>query len=350
MVCGRMLCWVAACCAWFPALAQEPLSTAQMAGNSIKVVEAPQERDAALQLLERARNAYDLRSGGQAYDLKVRFTVNSGGQTQYDGEWQMEDTFAPHEGLRWTASLPGSFTITRISSHKMLYGEETGAYVPLRLHEARAALFDAIPPPQSLKSAAIRSASVTYNGEQLTCLLFSGGPSGNLARAWNETEECVDPESGFLRVHSQVPGRYYVYDNSNALPLGSHQMPRHVAVYEGGSIVMKISVESLSQPSAVDPSLFVPTDAMKAKGRPITLGASEKLFRVSTVKPGTPVGTVCVFGLVTASGDLVEAHSLQPSDPNSQAAVEAAQQMSFSRPAAAQQYFVFILRRFVPSP
>jgi hypothetical protein len=108
-------------------------------------------------------------------------------------------------------------------------------------------------------------------------------------------------------------------------------------------------VESLNGLVAADPGLFVASTDIQAKGRPIALGAAEKLFRVSKVKAGSPTGTVCVFGLVTASGELVEAHSLQPSDPNSRAAVEAAQQMSFSRPEAPQQYFVFILRRFAAS-
>jgi hypothetical protein len=58
-----------------------------------------------------------------------------------------------------------------------------------------------------------------------------------------------------------------------------------------------------------------------------------------------------VFGLVTASGQLVEAHSLQPSDPNSQAAVEAAKQINFAGPAQLgtrpQQHFVFIIEKFV---
>jgi len=56
--------------------------------------------------------------------------------------------------------------------------------------------------------------------------------------------------------------------------------------------------------------------------------------------------------VVTPSGELVEAHSLQPSDPYTQAAVEAAKTMSFSNAARAahpQQHFVFVIEQFVPS-
>ena len=68
---------------------------------------------------------------------------------------------------------------------------------------------------------------------------------------------------------------------------------------------------------------------------------------------GATVHPVCVFGLVTASGKLVEAHSLQPSDPNSRAAVDAAQRINFLCPycleARTQQHFVFIVEKFVSS-
>jgi hypothetical protein len=55
--------------------------------------------------------------------------------------------------------------------------------------------------------------------------------------------------------------------------------------------------------------------------------------------------------MVTPSGHLVEAHALQPSDPNSQAAVEDARKIDFSprMPAGGppQQHFVFVIEKFV---
>jgi hypothetical protein len=59
-----------------------------------------------------------------------------------------------------------------------------------------------------------------------------------------------------------------------------------------------------------------------------------------------------VFGLVTSSGKLVEAHSLQPSDPNSAVAVEDAKQINFSSPPFnphPAQHFVFVIEKFVSS-
>jgi hypothetical protein len=60
---------------------------------------------------------------------------------------------------------------------------------------------------------------------------------------------------------------------------------------------------------------------------------------------------VCVFGVVGPSGLLVEAHSLQPGDANSKAAMEFAKSMTFPSPNQAAtrplQHFVFIIEKFV---
>jgi hypothetical protein len=336
-----------------PPIPSDPLETVI---GPIRVVKARAPRAAALQLLDRARNGYGLRSAGRGYDLKVSFTVNSGVQTEYDGVWEMEDVFDPRLGLRWTARSSGSYAITRISSHGMLYGDDTASYVPLRLQEARAALFDPIPSSENVKSALVRTSTATFTGAQVSCVLLSSpGKAATAApgRRWDETEECIDPQSGLLRVHSQVPGRYYAYDYSNAPQLDGHVLPRRVTITEAGKIVTEISVDSLTELPAADPSLFVPTEEMKANGRAIALVGSQKFLRVSGSgysRRGATAQPVCVFGVVTPSGELAEAHSLQPSDPNSQAAVEAAREMTFPLvpfSPTPQQHFVFVTVEFV---
>jgi hypothetical protein len=127
-----------------------------------------------------------------------------------------------------------------------------------------------------------------------------------------------------------------------------------VTVTEAGRIVSKISVESLQGVTSVDPSQFVPTDAMKAKGPGTTLATTTKISRIHGQGPFTSammIRPVCVVGIVTPTGQLVEAHSLQPSDPNSQAAVQDAKLIDFSPtvPAGAppRQHFVFVIEKFV---
>jgi len=348
------------------AFGQAALETVRMSGDplemvtgQISTVDAPDSRTAILRLLGRARNSYGLRSAGSAYDLKIAFTVNSGGQTEYDGAWKMEEVFDPRQGFRWTANAAAGYAITRIAGVGTLYGEETEDHIPLRLHEVRAALFDPIPPAENLVRASIRTSTAAFNGTELTCVLISG--PGNAAgsapgRRWDESEECLDPQTGLLRTHSQVPGRYFAYEYSDAPRLAGHVLPRKVIVTEAGKTVTTISVDSLTELPAADPALFVPSAEMKARGRATALAGSQKISSVSGLSPSTSGATahvVCVFGVVTPTGQLVEAHSLQPSDPYSQAAVEAARQMTFSRPAPLgaqpQQYFVFVFEKFVPS-
>jgi hypothetical protein len=174
------------------------------------------------------------------------------------------------------------------------------------------------------------------------------------ARGWDETEECIDPQSGLLQMHSEVPGRYAVFDYTNAPQLGGQVLPGTVTITEGGRIVSKISVESLQGLSAADPALFVPSDAMKAKGPAVAMTSATKISRVQGQVPAGSAVTlhpVCVFGIVTPAGQLVEAHALQPSDPNSQAAVEDAKKIDFSplTPAGSppRQHFAFVIEKFV---
>ncbi len=343
-----------------------PAGRAQIAGGSIEMVTGQvaavdaSDRPEAVRLLDQARNQYALRGTRHAYDLKVAFTVKSGGSTELDGAWTMEDVFDPRQGLRWTARGPGGYTITRISKNGMLYGDDTTDYVPLRLQEARAALFDPMPSAESVNRASIRTSTVVRHGAALTCVLLSGSGNGlptATGRRWDESEECIDPQSGLLQVHSQVSGRYYSYDYSNAVTLADRTLPRQVTVSEGGRAVSTIAVESLSELSTADAALFQPTDEMKAKGRPITLGGAQKVSRTLGPNPSgrtTAAQTVCVFGVVTPSGQLMEAHSLEPSNPNSAAAVEAVKQMSFAglTPPGQQpqQYFVFVVGKFSAAP
>jgi len=83
------------------------------------------------------------------------------------------------------------------------------------------------------------------------------------------------------------------------------------------------------------------------------MAEAQKLSRAAGKSISTVAQPVGVFGLVTAAGELVEAHSLQPADPNSAAAIEDAKQINFSHPAGTggrpRQYFVFVIEKFVAS-
>jgi hypothetical protein len=369
MVSNRMLWLIAVGGLSLPIFAQDAASVApipndplDLATAEVQSADTPASRSAAIELLARARNSYGLRAAGQGYDLKTSFTVNSHGATEYDGAWQMEDTFDPKQGLRWTAKTAG-YSITEIHSKAKLYAEETAGYIPLRLHEARAALFDAMPSGADLERVVVRTSTTTFHGTPVSCVLLSPFPAPATApggRRWDEIEECIDPQSGLLQVHSQVPGRYFAYEYSNAPQFAGHVLPRKVTITEGGKIVSEISVDDLQELPAADSSLFRVSEQMKERGRAPAMAEAQKVWHVvpaAASGAGAGAHTVCVFGLITASGQLVEAHSLQPSDPASQAAVEDANQMNFRQQAPPgklrappRQHLVFIIENFVPSP
>jgi hypothetical protein len=328
-----------------------------LAVSQTQPAETPASREAALQLLARARRSFALRSARQGYDLKISFTVDSQRKTNYDGAWEMEDLFAPGLGHRWTATAASGYTTTGIATGGEIYQEGTASAVPLRLLEARGVLFDPIQSPAYADRGSIRTSTATFHGATVTCLLLSRSRktvNPSTGRDWEETEECIDPQSGLLQIHSEVPGRYAIFNYTNAPQLGSRVLPRSVTITEAGRIVSQISVESLRGIAAPDPALFVPSDAMKAMGPAVAMTSATKISRVQGQGPFTSpvtVRPVCVFGLVTPTGQLVEAHALQPSDPNSQAAVEDARKIDFSplTPAGGppQQHFVFVIEKFV---
>ena len=339
-----------------PKIAPVPRDPLELATSQIESASTPESREAALQLLTRARSHFALRSAGQAYQLKVSFTVDSLGETNYDGAWEMEDLFVPRQGHRWTATAASGYTTTSVARGGEIFGEGTSSAVPLRLLEARGVLFDPIQSPAYADRGSIRTSTATFRGATVTCLLLSRSRNtANLAagRDWEETEECIDPQTGLLQVHSEVPGRYAAYDYSNAPQFAGHILPRTVTITEAGRIVSKISVESLQGITGTDASLFVPSDAMKAKGQAVAMTSATKISRVQGQGPFTSAVTlhpVCVFGIVTPTGHLVEAHTLQPSDPNSRAAVEDARKIDFSPQTPAgppQQHFVFVIEKFV---
>ena len=336
-----------------PRVTSIPRDPLEVAAGQIQIADTTAKRDTAVQLLARARTSYALRNLRYSWDLKVHFTVDSLGQTNYDGDWQMEDIFSPGQGLHWTAKSAAGYTITGILRTNETWAEAAASVIPLRLQEARAMLYNPLPSVAYANSGSIRTLAAAFRGSPVTCVLLSRARnvSGSPAqRGWDESEDCIDPQSGLLQMHSEVPGRYAVYDYASPARLGSHILPRTVTVTEGGRVVSTISVEDLQAIPSVDPGLFVPTDGMKPA---VAMTAETRISRIQAQTPMTPDMTlrpVYVFGLATPAGHLVEAHSLQPSDPDSEAAVKDAEAIDFSPSMRAgappQQHFVFVIENF----
>ena len=71
-----------------------PHDPLELVTGSAEPLEGP-ERDAANQLLVRAREVYLPRGAGAPVAIRYTFTVSSGGTTEHDGKWEVEEVSSP---------------------------------------------------------------------------------------------------------------------------------------------------------------------------------------------------------------------------------------------------------------
>jgi hypothetical protein len=294
-----------------------PENQLELASRGVRLVDVAEERDALIRLMSKARSYYTLDQARQAYRLKTSFTVTSGGQTQFDGDWQMEQTFAPGQGLRLTARTAG-YVFEQLRKSNLTYQDTPSGHFPLRLHEARGHLLSPFESTTRLRRDLIRTVDATLNGTSVTCVLLSNATrtsdAGAPGRLWQEHEECVDPQTGHLLLHSPAPGLYVLYDFSQSLKLQSKELPAKMTVIENNTVVIEERVESLEPLPSVDPSSFIPTEQMRSQA-PGTVMASWDKLTIGPTKSSATIQSVVIFGLLTPDGEVAEVHALQSSDP-----------------------------------
>jgi hypothetical protein len=301
------------------AIARVPENPLELASSGVHIVDVPEERDALIRLLDKARSYYTLRDARQAYHLKTSFTVTSGGRTEFDGDWQMDEMFSPSLGLRLTARTSGS-VFDQLRKSNLIYQDAPGVTFPLRLHEAHGHLLGALESNRNMRRDLIRTVSATLNGAQVTCLLLSDGrrssDAGAPGRLWQEREECLDPQTGHLLLHSPAPGLYVLYDFSQPVKFASKELPSKMTVIENETTVIEERVESLEALPAADPNDFSPTAQMRSSQKPGTAMAGLEKISLGATRPSSgTVQTVVIFGLLTPDGKVAEAHPLESSDP-----------------------------------
>jgi hypothetical protein len=239
----------------FGQMSPAPDNPNELVTQNAKIVSKAKERSAALELLDRARQASNPRASGDPFILKTRFAVN--GPSQSDGT--MEETWL-NSAWRWTAEIGGA-SYERVGAGDQVYGVSTNEPIPMRLQMVRSAIFSPIAP--RLGAAAIRSANVNFHGREITCLLASGMTGINPApRFWVETEYCIDPNTGLLQMWSEAPGIYVTYDYDSALEFHGRTLPREITVIEGYDTVLQIHVDSIEDARDVDPATLSPTQEM----------------------------------------------------------------------------------------
>jgi hypothetical protein len=103
-ICGLLT--QAVFCQAGPDIARVPENPLELASSGVHIVDAPEERDALIRLMDKARSYYTLKDARRAYHLKTAFTVTSGGDSRYDGDWQMDEMFAPGLGALFSSNSP----------------------------------------------------------------------------------------------------------------------------------------------------------------------------------------------------------------------------------------------------
>jgi len=299
-----------------PQVAPLPYDPLELATGPTAVPSTPEQRATLLNLLERARQNSAMHAPGMApFSLKVSF--NSIGRDSHNqGYGEMEETWLNGQTWRWSARL-GDYSQLRIFYEGNVYDDKPRGHMPLRLQMVRNAVF--WPVVGNFGYSLIRMATAKWEGTELACLLVSG--MGNEAtstpgRRWEENEYCVDPKTGLLRLHSEAPGIYSIYDYNGGIQFHGRLLPRQTTIVEGGTSVLQIHLDNLDDPNN-DPSQFVPTKKMISHG-PGAVMVGPFRFPESVRAPAGYSGViqpVIVHAILDQKGKVLDAEVVQSSDP-----------------------------------
>jgi hypothetical protein len=140
-------------------------------------------------------------------------------------------------------------------------------------------------------------------------------------RDWSESEYCIDTQTGFLRIASDAPGIYAVYDYSSPLDFNGQTLPNQITVFVAGTVALKQSL-SIKDPDPIDPALWTPTKEMFVSGVNM-VPPSRRVQRRSTNPASTAAQPVIVHATLAEDGHVVEAEALQVLNPSlSQSALD----------------------------
>jgi hypothetical protein len=299
------------------------------------------DRSAAIDLLDRARQNYNLHDISTPYALDVSFETT--GAAQYEGDWTMEELSDGGSHWRWMAKSNDS-PVIRIGTDGHVYGTNASEPIPMRVQMVRSALY--WPIVHNVGAHEIRAASVERDGKTFSCMLLSHSlPPNPAPRSWVENEYCVDSATGRLQMWSEAPGIYVVYDYSGAADFHGHTLPRQIAIFEDGQPTVQARVESLKDPADIDPNLFKPTPEMADTGGSFTLAAPNRFpMRVDPTDGPTSsfFQPVIVHATLDAEdGSVLDAETLENSDRQlSSAALDLVRSTTFQPSGFQQEAFI----------
>lgn len=322
----------------------------EMVTHEPTILSKPADRAAAMDLLDHARKNFEIR-GEAPYALKVSFETN--GSTRVEGAGTMEEFYDGHGQFRWTAQV-GNARWTRVGDDHHVYGTDPSEPIPLRIQLVRSALLR--PVKHDLAQYEIRGTDVKSDGKPLVCLLLSHSlPPNPAPRAWVEREDCVDQETGVLRMWSEAPGIYAVYDYDGTDSHGNdfhstnfhgHVLPRQVSIYEEGRLAVQIHLESLEDAPNLDANLFKPSPEMGEAGETFGLWSAGRLGPLRVDPTDAPTSRfyqpVIVHAILNAEdGTVLDAETLQDSsDELGRAAIDLVRNTAFDPTGFQQEMFI----------
>ncbi len=307
-----------------------------------RTLSKPAERSAALDLLERARQNFNLHDIMTPYSLKVSFSTS--GTSQFEGEGTMDEVANEAQSQwRWVAQM-GDSLIIRIGTEGKAYGTDASEPVPLRVQMLRAALH--WPVLRSPGADVIRAKDVDRDGKSYRCLLLSMGVPPNPApRSWYDNEYCVDPVTGILQTWSVAPGIFAVYDYTGSAEFHGHVLPREISIFEEGRLTVRAQVQSVEDVKDVDVNLFKPTPEMTDASGSFMLNGPER-FPMRVDPSDAPTSTyfqpVIVHAILDAQdGRVLDAEALQTTYADlSRAATDIVRGASFEATGFQREVFI----------
>jgi hypothetical protein len=335
-----------------PKVAPLPYDPLELATGPTVVPDTPEQRAVLLNLLERARQNSAMHTPGMApFALKVSFN-STGGDSHSQGYGELEETWLNGQTWRWSARL-GDYSQLRIFYEGAAYDDKPRGHMPLRLQMVRNSIF--WPVVGNFAGSVLRMATANWEGTELACILISrGDASATPGRRWEENEFCIDPKTGLLRIHSEAPGIYSVYDYNGGIQFHGRVVPRQTTIVEGGASVLQIHLDNLED-ATNDPNQFVPTKKMISHGPgAIMVGPFRfpELIRTPAGYSGA-VQPVIVHAILDQKGKVLDAEVVQTSDPALAAAALGVVWRSSYLPAGRQgrplQREAFINVKFTPS-
>jgi len=299
-----------------PAVPTDPLDPVT---GSAQPVQNAEQRAAVVTLLQKAHDLSNVRA--QPYDLKTTFVTNGG--LPSDGSWTLQDT-SPGRGLyRWTAQGPNYAAVNLYTNgtQNMVYSNQPSRVLPLRLIQVREAIFFNF--AQFGTQAPFRTAAGYVNGAAQTCVLIGKGArnqTSNGSRGWDDSEYCVDANTGLLTTYSPAPGLYIHYDYSNAFKFHDTTIPGAFTISQAGRVVITAKTESVSDPGDPKSALFDPAGMTAiGVGRDMTPAVNMRTmappdFNSLRTAKNLAVQEVVLHGSLSPDGHLSETELLASSD------------------------------------